>query len=188
MALVGRATGARRGRSGAGGGWLGGQASPWSSQSVTLRAPVDQQIDPELRCGRAAVTVQPMLEARPMTGWVEQLPSLRWRSSASRPACDVKEVHSHKEEVSLTWPGAGPPHGRHARPPWVPGESEWAGPVCAHQAAAPQGHGHGQADVLHVKGMEEVPVHLDDIVLELTEADKSWLTINAIAWSGVVAR
>ena len=39
MALVGRATGAGRGRSGAGGGWLGGQPSPWSSQSVTLATP-----------------------------------------------------------------------------------------------------------------------------------------------------
>jgi hypothetical protein len=32
------------------------------------------------------------------------------------------------------------------------------------------------------------PVHLDDIVVELTEADKNWLTANAIAWSGGVAR
>jgi hypothetical protein len=29
--------------------------------------------------------------------------------------------------------------------------------------------------------MEEVPIHLDDIVLELTEADENWLTLNAIA-------
>jgi hypothetical protein len=36
--------------------------------------------------------------------------------------------------------------------------------------------------------MTEVPVHLDDLVLELTEADENWLTLNAIAWSGVVAR
>jgi hypothetical protein len=35
--------------------------------------------------------------------------------------------------------------------------------------------------------MEEVPVHLDDIVVELAEADE-WMTLNAIAWSGVVAR
>ena len=46
----------------------------------------------------------------------------------------------------------------------------------------------GQAEVLHVRAMTEVPVHLDDIVLELTEADENWLTLNDIAWSGVVAR
>jgi hypothetical protein len=34
----------------------------------------------------------------------------------------------------------------------------------------------------------EVPVHLDDIVLELTEADEHWLTVHAIAWSDVAAR
>jgi hypothetical protein len=36
--------------------------------------------------------------------------------------------------------------------------------------------------------MKEVPIHLDDVVLELTEADENWLTLNAIAWSGAVAR
>jgi hypothetical protein len=36
--------------------------------------------------------------------------------------------------------------------------------------------------------MTEVPVHLDDLVLELTEADEHWLTLNAITWPGVVAR
>ena len=36
--------------------------------------------------------------------------------------------------------------------------------------------------------MKEVPVHLDDVVLELTEADENWLTINAVAWSGQVTR
>jgi hypothetical protein len=41
----------------------------------------------------------------------------------------------------------------------------------------------GQADALHVRAMNEIPVHLDDIVLELTEADENWLTVNAIAWS-----
>jgi hypothetical protein len=46
----------------------------------------------------------------------------------------------------------------------------------------------GQVEVLHVWAMEEVPVHLDDVVLELTEADENWLTLNAIAWSGMVAR
>jgi hypothetical protein len=46
----------------------------------------------------------------------------------------------------------------------------------------------GQAEVLHVRAITEVPVHLDDIVVELTEADENWLTVNAITWSGVVAR
>jgi len=46
----------------------------------------------------------------------------------------------------------------------------------------------GCADALHVRAMEEVPIHLDDIVLEMTEADENWLTVNTIAWSGVVAR
>jgi hypothetical protein len=46
----------------------------------------------------------------------------------------------------------------------------------------------GQADVLHVRAMTEVPVHLDDLVVALTEADEDWLTVNAITWSGVVAR
>ena len=46
----------------------------------------------------------------------------------------------------------------------------------------------GQADAVHVRAMEEVPVHLDDVVVELTEADEHWLTVNAMAWTGVVAR
>jgi hypothetical protein len=46
----------------------------------------------------------------------------------------------------------------------------------------------GRTDALHVRAIQEVPVHLDDIVVELTEADKNWLTANAIAWSGGVAR
>ena len=46
----------------------------------------------------------------------------------------------------------------------------------------------GQAEVLHVRAMEEVPVHLDDVILELTEADENWLTLNDIAWSDMVAR
>jgi hypothetical protein len=46
----------------------------------------------------------------------------------------------------------------------------------------------GQAEVLHVRAMTEVPVHLDDLVVELTEADENWLTANAIDWSGGVAR
>jgi hypothetical protein len=36
--------------------------------------------------------------------------------------------------------------------------------------------------------MNEIPIHPDNIVLELTEADKNWLTANAIAWSDVVAQ
>ena len=46
----------------------------------------------------------------------------------------------------------------------------------------------GQAEVLHVRAMTESPVHLDDLVVELTEADENWLTVNAIDWSGGVAR
>jgi hypothetical protein len=46
----------------------------------------------------------------------------------------------------------------------------------------------GQADALHVRAIREVPVHLDDIVVELTEADENWLALNTITWSGVVAR
>jgi hypothetical protein len=45
----------------------------------------------------------------------------------------------------------------------------------------------GQADVLHVRAMTEVPVHLDDLVVELTETDENWLTLNAITWSDVAA-
>jgi hypothetical protein len=46
----------------------------------------------------------------------------------------------------------------------------------------------GQADAVHVRAMTEVPVHLDDLVLELTEADQNWLTLNAITWPGALAR
>jgi hypothetical protein len=76
--------------------------------------------------------------------------------------------------------------------PGFQGGSEWACPFCAHQVVYwPLFHKvmvTGQAEVLHVRAMTEVPVHLDDIVLELTEADEHWLTVNAITWSGVVAR
>jgi hypothetical protein len=72
------------------------------------------------------------------------------------------------------------------------GGSEWACPFCAHQVVYwPLYHKamvKGQAGVLHVRAMEEVPVHLDDVVLELTEADENWLTVNAMTWSGVAAR
>jgi hypothetical protein len=76
--------------------------------------------------------------------------------------------------------------------PGSQGESEWACPFCAHQVVYWPLHHKvmvtGQAEVLHVRAMTEVPIHLDDIVLELTEADQNWLTVNAIAWSGGVAR
>jgi hypothetical protein len=76
--------------------------------------------------------------------------------------------------------------------PGFQGGSEWACPFCAHQVVYwPLHHKvkvKGQAEVLHVRAITEVPVHLDDIVVELTEADENWLTVNAITWSGVVAR
>jgi hypothetical protein len=76
--------------------------------------------------------------------------------------------------------------------PGFQGGSEWACPFCAHQVVYwPLHHKvlvKGQADAIHVRAIQEVPVHLDDIVLELTEADENWLTVNAMAWSGVVAR
>jgi hypothetical protein len=76
--------------------------------------------------------------------------------------------------------------------PGFQGGSEWACPFCAHQVVYWRLHHKvmvkGHAEVLHVRAMGEVPVHLDDIVLELTEADENWLTVNAIDWSGGVAR
>jgi hypothetical protein len=77
-----------------------------------------------------------------------------------------------------------------ARSPGFQGGTEWACPCCAHVVYWPLHHKvvvKGQAEVLHIRAMEEVPVHLDDIVVELAEADE-WMTLNAIAWSGVVAR
>jgi hypothetical protein len=72
------------------------------------------------------------------------------------------------------------------------GGSEWACPFCPYQVVYwPVCHkvmAKGQADAVHVRATEEVPVHLDDVVVELTEADENWLTVNAIAWTGVVAR
>ena len=76
--------------------------------------------------------------------------------------------------------------------PGFQGGSEWACPFCAYQVVySPLHHKvtvKGQAEVLHVRAMTEVPIHLDDLVVELTEADEHWLTVNAIAWSGMVAR
>jgi hypothetical protein len=70
--------------------------------------------------------------------------------------------------------------------------SEWACPFCAHQVIYwPLHHrswSRARRRFSTSGAMTEVPVHLDDLVLELTEADENWLTLNAIAWSGVVAR
>jgi hypothetical protein len=72
------------------------------------------------------------------------------------------------------------------------GGAGWACPFCPQQAVFwPLCHRvmvKGQADALHVRAIREVPVHLDDIVVELTEADENWLALNTITWSGVVAR
>jgi len=72
------------------------------------------------------------------------------------------------------------------------GGVEWACPFCAYQVVFwPIYHKvlvKGRADVVHVRAMKEVPVHLDDTVLELTEVDENWLGLNTIAWSGVVAQ
>jgi hypothetical protein len=80
---------------------------------------------------------------------------------------------------------------KHDRPGFQ-GGAEWACPFCPHQVVYyPLYHKvmvTGQAEVLHVRALEEIPVHLDNLVLELTEADENWLTLNAIAWSGVVAQ
>jgi hypothetical protein len=76
--------------------------------------------------------------------------------------------------------------------PGFRGGSEWACPFCLYRVVYRRLHHKvmvtGQAEVLHVRAMTEVPVHLDDLVLELTEADHNWLTVNAITWSGSVAR
>jgi hypothetical protein len=76
--------------------------------------------------------------------------------------------------------------------PGFQGGSEWACPFCPHRvvywALYHKAMVKGQAEVLHVRATEDVPVHLGDVVLELTEADENWLTLNAIAWSGMVAR
>jgi hypothetical protein len=76
--------------------------------------------------------------------------------------------------------------------PGFQGGSEWACPFCPHRVVSwPLHHKvmvKGQTDAVHVKAIKEVPVHLDDLVVELTEADQNWLTLNAITWSGVAAR
>jgi hypothetical protein len=72
------------------------------------------------------------------------------------------------------------------------GGAEWACPLCPQQVVFwPLYHRvmvKGQADALHIRAVQEVPIYLDDIVVELTEADENWLAINTTAWSGVVAR
>jgi hypothetical protein len=72
------------------------------------------------------------------------------------------------------------------------GGAEWACPFCPQQVVFWSIYHKvmvkGWAEVLHVRAIREVPVHLDDIILELTEADENWLTLNAIAWSGVAAQ
>jgi hypothetical protein len=64
--------------------------------------------------------------------------------------------------------------------PGFQGGSEWACPFCPHQVVYWPVYYKvmvtGQAEVLHVRAMTEVPVHLDDLVVELTEADENWLT------------
>jgi hypothetical protein len=66
------------------------------------------------------------------------------------------------------------------------GGSEWVCPFCRHQVVAWPVYRKvmvkGQPDAVHVRAGEEVPVHLDHRVLELTEADENWLTLHSIAW------
>jgi hypothetical protein len=54
--------------------------------------------------------------------------------------------------------------------PGFQGGSEWACPFCAYQVVYWPLHHKvrvtGQAEVLHVRAMNEVPVHLDDVILE----------------------
>jgi hypothetical protein len=72
------------------------------------------------------------------------------------------------------------------------GGSEWACPFCPHQVVYWPAYRKvivkGLATVVHVRAMKEVPMHLDDVVLELTEADQNWLALNTIGWSEVVPR
>jgi hypothetical protein len=80
---------------------------------------------------------------------------------------------------------------KHDRPGFQ-GGSGWACPFCPQQVVYWPLHHKvmvtGQAEVLHVRAITEVPVHLDDLVVELTEADENSIAHNAITWSGVVAR
>jgi hypothetical protein len=80
------AAGAGHGVSVAGGSWLGGQASPWSSQSAAPERQLTNRIDPEIRSGRAVETMQPHVGGaaydRP---WPGRLPSTSWRSLRASP-------------------------------------------------------------------------------------------------------
>jgi hypothetical protein len=71
---------------------------------------------------------------------------------------------------------AGAPHGPHGRSPWVPRRVGVGLPVLRPSgrllAAAPKVLVTGQAEIVHVRAMTEVPLHLDDLVVELTEADE----------------
>jgi hypothetical protein len=55
------------------------------------------------------------------------------------------------------------------------GGVEWVCPFCEHRVIAwplyRQVMVQGPADAVHVRDCEEIPVHLDDRVIELTEAD-----------------
>jgi hypothetical protein len=68
------------------------------------------------------------------------------------------------------------------------GGAEWTCPFCRHQVVSwPNWHKvmvSDGADALHVRGAEQVPGHLQDSVLELTEADQHWLRLANIVWSG----
>jgi hypothetical protein len=67
------------------------------------------------------------------------------------------------------------------------GGVEWVCPFCEHRVIAwplyRQVMVQGPADAVHVRDCEEIPVHLDDRVIELTEADEHWLGLHTIAWS-----
>jgi hypothetical protein len=71
------------------------------------------------------------------------------------------------------------------------GGSEWTCPFCRHQIIVwplyRRTMVEGQSNTVHVKDRDEVPTHLDDLVLELTEADVNWLILNSIAWSKPLA-
>jgi hypothetical protein len=67
------------------------------------------------------------------------------------------------------------------------GGTKWACPFCGHQLVAWPIYRRvtvkGQPDAVHVRGKKEIPMHLEDRVLEFTEADENWLRLNSIAWS-----
>jgi hypothetical protein len=105
----------------------------------------------------------------------------------------VKQPTPDKEEVSLPWPGRWSTAWSTSKTA-LASKAGRSGPARSAPKQVVYWPLHhkvtvkGQAEVLHVRAMNEVPVHLDDVILELTEADENWLTVNAIDWSGVVAR